>query len=116
MRGRFGAVWGRFGVAALAVAMGVYLTITPPPGTPTRPTAAYLATDQALDRKLPECRFDEIPLIDVLSFVEQVGAVSIKCDQDALRVDRETPARAKRSTSLLHSIVACAIASTMTAR
>jgi hypothetical protein len=44
----------RFAVALLAVAMGVWLTLTPPPGAPTKPSAASLATAGVLDRKLPE--------------------------------------------------------------
>ena len=87
-------LWGhrwRVVVAALAVAMGVYLTITPPPGTPVKPTAAAMATGRALDRKLPALNWDDTSLNAALNEIERGATVSIRYDLDALRADGIDP-------------------------
>src|SRR5688572_21141841 len=61
----------RFAVALLAVAMGVWLTLTPPPGAPTKPSAAAKATERSLDRKLPELEWVETSLDSALNAIER---------------------------------------------
>jgi hypothetical protein len=75
----------RFAVALLGVAMGVYLTVTPPPGTPTGPSSAARATALALDRKLPEVQWAEASLNRALDAIEHGSGVTITYDVDALR-------------------------------
>jgi hypothetical protein len=83
----------RFAVALLAVAMGVWLTLTPPPGAPTKPSAAATATERSLDRKLPELEWAETSLDSALNAIERGSGVTIKYDVDALRASGIKPSQ-----------------------
>jgi hypothetical protein len=96
----------RCALAILAVSMGIVLTITPPPGTPGKPTTAYLATAQALSAKLPECNWSDTALGIALNEIERGSRVSIRYDLDALRADGIDPATLV-VTARLRDIRAC---------
>jgi hypothetical protein len=91
----------RFAVAALAVAMGVYVTVTPPPGGAMGPPAApYRATAAKLDGQLLNLtcageRFDA-----VLKIIERDASVKINLDRESLAAAALDPRRLVVTTRL----------------
>ena len=92
----------RVGVALLGLATGIYLTLTPPPGTTPQPSAAARKTRQALDRKLAELTFTGTSLDSALNAIERGGGrgVTIRYDLDALRDSGIKPAQLTVTASL----------------
>jgi len=77
----------RFAVAAVAVAMGAYLSVTPPPGAMRPRTAAQIRTDQRLDKVAPALEYDGVSVSSMLDSIERDARVTIRLDRDAMRAD-----------------------------
>jgi hypothetical protein len=59
----------------------------------TKPSAAYVATERALGRKLSELNWAQTPLDSALNEIERGSGVTIKYDLDSLRHDGINPAQ-----------------------
>ena len=91
----------RFGVAAVAVTMGVYLTLTPPPGGEMGlPTALYRATSGKLDGHLLNLTCAGEPFDAVLEAIERDANVKIKFNREALTAAALDPRRLVMTTRL----------------
>ena len=71
-------------LGATGLAMGVCLSLLPPPGTPSKPSAAYRATEHALTYRWMNVAGDSASLGSVLKQIERDVGVEIIVDAAAV--------------------------------